>query len=195
MELKNMSTTAAIQLAMKLIPADQLQSVYGYSELNEKLLNALYLKGGPEHHEFLEANLPIHFIKYQANFATMQRIVRNDENRLLRVESTARPGFPFLMIKSDREKIHLVNPLNYSEGDFTIQEASLAMAILTYTLFYENANSEVEQNFCIFMMEYLKDMISHNYNPQIDHDKQEHNISGILSLISWLVRDIGSNLS
>ena len=46
---------------------------------------------------------------------------------------------------------------------------------------YDNSDNDFEQDFCIFMMEYAKGLISHNYRSK---DKNpQNNMSGISKLI------------
>lgn len=172
-----------VKFEMNLVPKDRLSGIYGYSELNNKLFNALFIDCGPHQSDFISDHLPIHFIKFQAYFGAIQRMVHNEERTLMRLESTPHSGIPFLLIKSKTEKIHLVNPMNCSDEVFTVQEASLAMSIFVYNYFYEMAKTETEQNFCIYMMEYLKQLADHNYNAELDADQQKHNVLGIFALI------------
>lgn len=173
----------AVKFEMNLIPTDLLCKIYGYSDLNKKLFNALFIDCGPHQSEFLDKHLPVHYIKFQAYFGSIQRMVHNEERTLMRLESTPHSGIPFLLIKSKSEKIRLINPMNYSDQVFTVQEASLAMSILVYNYFYEMAKTETEQNFCIFMMEYLKSLADHNYIADKEADEQKHNVLGIFALI------------
>lgn len=173
----------AIQFEMNLIPTENLPSIYGYNELNGKLFNSLFIDHGPHQFDFLEENLPIHLVKFQAYFGIIQKLVHNEERILMRVESTPRSGFPFLLIKSNNEKIRLINPMNYSDEVLTVQEASLALSVFTYNYFYEMAKTETEQDFCIFMMEYLKRLADFNYKEGLDREQQPHNVLGIFSLI------------
>ena len=173
----------AIQFEMNLIPLEKMAEIYGYSELNGKLFNALFLDHGPHQYDFLERHLPNFLVKFQAYFEIIQRLVHNEDRILMRVESTPRNGIPFLLIKSDQEKIRLINPMNYSDEVLTVQEASLALSVFTYNYFYEMAKTETEQDFCIFMMEYLKRLADFNYKEGLDREQQPHNVLGIFSLI------------
>lgn len=171
------------KIELSLIPTENLPQVYGYSELNHKLFDALFIDCGPHQQDFLDKHLPLHFVKIQAYFGTVQRLVHNEERTLMRLESKPHSGIPFLLIKSQSEKIHLINPMNYSDEYLTVQEASLAMTIFIYNYFYEMAKTETEQNFAIFMMEYLKRMADHNYIDSDDSEQPKNNVVGIFALI------------
>lgn len=181
-----MNTTSerkAVKFEMKRLPVERLPNIYGYSELNQKLFEALYINRDPLQNEFVESHLPIHFVKFQVYFGTIQKMVHKEDRMLMRLESVPHEGIPFLLIKSKEPNIHLVNPMNWSDEVFTVQEASLAMAILTYNYFFELAKTETEQMFCVFMMEYLKEVVNFNYNSNKEADEQAHNVLGILKLI------------
>lgn len=166
-----------------LIPTENLSQVYGYSELNHKLFDALFIDCGPHQRNFLDQHLPLHFVKVQAYFGTVQRLVHNEDRTLMRLENTPHSGIPFLLIKSKSEKIHLVNPMNYTDEYLTVQEASLTMNIFIYNYFYEMAKTKIEQKFAIFMMEYLKRMADNNYSSDEETNKPKNNVVGIFALI------------
>lgn len=171
--------TNPLNFELELLPQPKIERLYGFTPLNQQLFEALYINQSNQ--ELLEQHLPDFFSRLDClgYEACIGDIIQTTVP--IRFKDHFSAGIPFRMIESESNEINLINPNNFSDELFTIQEASLAYSIFAHNHLYDNSDNDFEQDFCIFMMEYAKGLISHNYRSK-DNNPQ-NNMSGISKLI------------
>jgi hypothetical protein len=169
--------TNAIALQPPLFPrldAEKLKEVEGYSELNEKLLEAMY--GDAEDQTLLDQYMPNHFGNLNKALQGIHRILMNSLCIAFKFKSEKTHGAVYPLIDLNVTAFEISNPMNYGDGNFNLHEASLIYAMMSYGYLCEISEGE-EQEFAYFMIYYIKELISAAYD--LHKNNPDYNFSGI----------------
>lgn len=153
------NTTIAFNLS--LMPNEKiLQTVYLADHgKNMEILNAL-MQGNDAINKFL----PDHFRKLRLSCLKVCTLLSSPDMHAFLLESDVRAGFPFLMLDCvPDEGTTISNCMNYADEHVSALEASMVANVLAYSYMCEQSSNEDEQYFAAFMVEFIKDLASHNY--------------------------------
>lgn len=148
-------------LHIELLSNEQItEHVYlGDNEKNIELLNH-FLKGGKEINKYL----PLFTDRMALACMNVSRILSSENLNYFIFEPTIRKGYPFLALSGIGDKlVNISNANNWSNVNVGEIEASMILNALSFCYLCEVTDNETEQEFCIFMLDYLKRLADHNY--------------------------------